>query len=414
MFTFLVQLLDLIVWKNVGLFLIFFTLSWIIFLVKIFRSSRYRSEWSDAPFHKEVSIIIPVVDEDPAIFQRALNAIENAGRFNGIAFEVIVVANGASSEFNAKQADNMLFKVIRLDRASKRKAIYVGVENAHYQYTIILDSDTIVQRDSIYELLKCFNDQDVGGVTSKHMILNRDQNFWRRISDWLEDVRFNEIVKGQSIGGAVACLPGRMFAIRTELLREASEELISQKFLGHECVSGDDRFLTSWLLRHNYQTVYQETAGVWTDAPTTFKGFVLQRLRWSRTSLRETILALPWIFKYPYMAFTTLATVAMRWLFFIVFINAILVWTGLHRQDHFLWHYLPNLLDFTFIFVGSFLGFLASGFLKNIRHLLKYPQDIVFLPLYLMVTTFILTPVEWFGNITLTEKGWMTRSTTSR
>ena len=163
-------------------------------------------------------------------------------------------------------------------------------------------------------LLQAFEDKRVGGATPRHVIdmwfaenISSKRNIWRRIADWLEDIRFEEVLKGQN--GAVGCLPGRLLAIRTKLLHKYIDGLVGQRFLGKPCISGDDRYLTSRLLEDGFKTVYVEDSMVITQAPDTLKGFVQQRLRWSRTSLRETILSLNWIFRYPYLALTTLANV---------------------------------------------------------------------------------------------------------
>jgi hyaluronan synthase len=206
------------------------------------------------------------------------------------------------------------------------------------------------------------------------------------------------------VEGAVSCLPGRMLAIRTPILKKAVPALVCQKFLGAECISGDDRFLTSYILgEYGLKTVYVSESVVYTNAPDTLRGFVLQRLRWSRTSLRETLRSLPWIFKYPYCAFTVLSNVILRWFFFTVIMVGLANWFGLVHDQHYLSLSVYEALLF------SAWGFMISGFFKQLRHLIKYPKDIAYLPFFLLVTTFILTPVEWVGNLTLRESGWMTR-----
>jgi cellulose synthase/poly-beta-1,6-N-acetylglucosamine synthase-like glycosyltransferase len=353
-----------------------------------------------------VSVIIPVVDEKLEVWIKTLGCISQACA--SVEHQILVIANGKHSEQNAIVAKEQGFAVVRIPAASKRLAIEAGVDLVRYPITIILDSDTFATPDSVKKLLLSFYDERVGGATPKHEIFDR-QPVMRRVSAWFEDIRFNEVLRGQSVAGAVSCLPGRMFAIRTHLLKQFAPDLARQEFLGVRCCSGDDRYLTSRILQEGYKTIYQPDSLVYTDAPDTLKGFMMQRLRWSRTSMREAIRSIPWTINHPYMTFTVFANVIMRWFFFVVLVHAVLVWTGFVTRSHFVWQVFPRLHTPLFMLLGVALGFLISGFLKQLRHLIHYPQDILCLPAFLLITTFVLTPVEWFGNLTVTEKGWMTR-----
>lgn len=407
MFTFYIQLLDVLQWHSLGLFFVFFITSWATQGIKVYKSNQYKNKYTKE-FTAGISIIVPVVDEKPEVWDKVLKSLRDATM--GLDNQIIVIGNGTHSEDNIYEAKKLGFVTHRISLPSKRMAIEAGAKLAEKPITIILDSDTIVSKNSIKELIKAFIDEQVGGATSKHIIFNRGP-LMRRISDWLEDLRFNDVVKGQSVDGAVSCLPGRMFAMRTNLLKLAVPSLVSQKFLGAPCNSGDDRFLTSWLLRNKFKTVYVESSVVETDAPSTLKGFMMQRLRWSRTSFRESILSARWVGKHPYTAFTVFMNIFMRWFFFVVAINGVLVWMNVVNQDHYIWHIYPQLNNGWTIFLGVAVGFFISGLLRQLRHLKRYPWDIFYLPAFLLITTFVLTPVEWYGNLTIKENGWMTRRT---
>lgn len=418
MFTSFIQTLDLIHNHELGLFLVFFVLSWGFYITKLLYSRGYSKQYIDListvkPNLEDfdVSVIIPVVGEPLEVWEKVLDNLTLALK-DIPTHRVIVIPNGGNGVKNAEMARNKGFDVISLKQPGKRGAIQAGVNHIYplvdqsrsHKVTFILDSDTIVDSDSLKIMLRDFQLHDnLGGVTPRHLVFNREDTISRRVSDWMEDIRFNEVLPGQSKEGAVSCLPGRALGIQTELLKQATPELVSQKFLGKECISGDDRFLTSWLLEKDYLCIYNPAAIVHTDAPSTLKGFIKQRLRWSRTSLRETIRSIPWGFKYPYMMFTVVGNVALRWLFLVVIINFVLFLLGVTTRIHYL-----ELSTFSLI-TGTIIGFLLSGFLRQLRHLISYPSDFKYLMHFLFITTFILTPVEWFGNFTLKESGWMTR-----
>lgn len=421
MFTFVVQLFDLIYLHQIGLFFAFFVISWAVHLTKLYHSREWgrirRIKTIKEGDHLNVSILIPVVDEPMEVWRKVLFSVKQEMavlkryveevRLATIDIEVIVLPNGSNAVKESALAKDMGFKVVRVSEAGKRNALYEGAKHcksdAIHSITIILDSDTVILDQSSIPLIEVFMNSNVGGATPRHFIDKEDSNIWRKVSSWLEDIRFNEVLAGQDKKSAISCLPGRLLAVRTHLFKECVVSMHKQTFLGAKCISGDDRYLTSWLLERYWKCIYVPESHVCTEAPDTFKGFVKQRLRWSRTSLRETIRSLPWIFRYPYTAFTVLTNVLTRWLFFAVVVNFILFLFGITKQSH----YFD--LSVFMVVVGSVLGFLMSGTLRQIRHLRQNPSDVKYLIPFLLVTTFVLTPIEWFGNLTLRESGWMTR-----
>lgn len=397
MFTFFLQTADLIHYQSIGLFFVFFILTWSLYAFKLLKARKFIPPVK-GNFGGKVHIIIPVVDEDIALWRRVLLNLTEA--LQGLEHTITVVGNGGNGQKEGEIARELGIETKFLSMASKRKAIFYGINN-NSDITIILDSDTIVHKDSIKELLSVFGDKEIGGATPRHIIFNRDGSYIRRICDWLEDIRFNEVLKVQ--GNYISCLPGRMLAIRTPLLMSNIGELMTQKFLGKECISGDDRFLTSRLLEADYKTVYVPTAIVHTNSPDTLSQFIKQRLRWSRTSFRESVLSIGWLGKYPVTFLTVYSNIFFRWFFFVIILFAVFEWFEIIQRSHYI--YLPKWQMILF----TALGFLLSGFVRQLRHILSYPRDIVYLIPFLLVTTFILTPVEWFGNLSVRESNWLTR-----
>lgn len=382
-----------------GLFFFYFILSWASYLTKLVKANQYEPFIAEEA-NIDATLIVPVYLEDHDVFHTTLTRLKNFAKD----YRTIVVVNGIKNG-NYKQALDMGFEVKTLDFPDKRQAIATGAELVKTGVTIILDSDTWIGKDTIEELLRPFVYGNVGGVTPKHEVFNYYENFVSRICNWLEDLRFNVTAKGQSASGSVSCLPGRLYAVRTNLLKELLPEMLGQHILGTRCFTGEDRFITSWLLKNNYLTVYQETSLVWTDCPRTLKSFIMQRLRWSRSSFRESMLSIPWTSRYPWMTFTVFSDIILRWVFFL----SLTLWILGLSQSHFLYEVFPQLGSPLAIFIGVVIGFFVSGFLRQIPHLLRHPGDILYTPVFLLVTTFILTPVEWFGNLTFWKQDWMTR-----
>ena len=402
MFTFLIQFLDLIKGQGVGLFFLFFVVAWGTYGVKLLRRRKYTLPFVFVP-HLTTSIIVPVYYEDSDIWLTTLSYLQKFAQQS----KIIIVSNGKENG-EAEVARGLGFKVLSLPKANKREAVVKAARELKTDITFVLDSDTWLSEGAIAKMLTPFIDPTVGGVTPKQEIFTRHPLF-RRISDWMEDLRFYNTVMQQSVGGAVACLPGRILAIRTKLLQKASPEFLNERFLWTRCVTGDDRFLTSWLLKHGHKTIYQSDVTVRTDSPVTFKKFLQQRLRWSRSSFRESLLSIPWIWRYPYTAFSVFMDIFVRWFFFAVIVNAVLLWTVGRVADHYIWHVLPSQGTTTVVVLGTIIGFLISGLFRQVDHLRRYPEDFKYLPVFLIITTFVLTPLEWYGNLTCFKNSWLTK-----
>ena len=408
MSTLILAFTDPLLWQVLMPFLVYLAAAWCVYLIKLGRSALYRPFPRPVGFsYPSLSVIIPVYNEAPEVWERVLDGIGNACR--ELRHEIIIVPNGKNAEQNAVAAERRGYRVHRLTDASKRKAIALGAGLARNEISVILDSDTLVPEDALHKVLWPFADAGIGGVTPRHVIAQR-QRFWRRISDWLEDNRFNELVRGQSVGRAVSCLPGRLFAMRTAPLKDAAPALAAQRFLGALCISGDDRFLTSWLLSHGYQAVYQSTSVVYTEAPDSFIGFLKQRLRWSRGSFRGTLVSLRWLWRFPYTAFTLLSTIALRWCLFGLLVYGITNGNLATLADR-ATALMPTMADATWLAaLAGFALFLLGALPKRLRHLCTHPYDTWFYPFFLVAAIGILTPLEWYGNITCWKQGWLTRT----
>lgn len=409
MFIAFIQLLDLYFYNSIGLFLLFFVISWVFFGVKIIMSAKYKGILKSVNHNPSISVVIPVVDEPMEVWQRTLAGIK-AG-VGDLKYEVIIVCNGEYSLENYNYAKAQGFKVLKLEMADKRYAVEEGVKHAKNEITILLDSDTMATSYSIQSLVHGFIDPKVGGIVPLQKVYNREKSIVRRMCDWFEDIRFSYTMPGLSYTNSVPCLIGRLFAIRTDLLKKYMPEFRDQYFLGVRCLSGDDRLLTSLLLKDGYKTLLDRESVVYTECPDTLSKFIKQRLRWSRTSFRETLLSLPWIFKKPYVAFVMLGDILLRWLIFAVYFKLILDIFKLIHTPHWLAEIYPQIDFLGFYLLGGLFGMVIGAYLKQLYHLKRYPQDILYVPVFLFFMVFILTPVEWFGNLTIRQASWMTRRT---
>src|SRR3954465_10519975 len=199
-------------------------------------------------------------------------------------------------------------EVIAFDIPGKRPALAAGGAAANTDIVVLVDSDVIWEPDVLAKLKMPFADPAIGGVGTRQNMYPTNgatPTLWERIADIYLDIRYSDEVPATTRWGhAVSCLSGRTAAYRTTLLQSLREPFLNETFLGSPCMSGDDKRYTCLVLQNGYRTWNQLNAHVYSTFNPKFRGFVKQRIRWSRNSFRSDLRALwqGWVWRYPYLA----------------------------------------------------------------------------------------------------------------
>jgi hyaluronan synthase len=398
MIYFIIQLIETLKTGHVFLFEVFSIYVLMVFFIKYYYSKKYTQyTLKDENFKITNSVIIPVYNEDIDIFEQSLNSIKSNNPD-----EIIVV-------IDVKQEGNILFdiaskytdKVYNCDKAGKRSNLIYGVEKSIGDVIISVDSDTIFTENAIKNMMMPFENSKVGGVLTRQHIIYPDRNLISKFCQWMEDVRFTLTMPAQSAWGSIGCLVGRAIAFRKDVFTKNTDHFLTQTFLGFKCESGDDRVLTSYALKMGYDTVLQTSSVVYTDCPSKWNKFIKQQLRWARSSQRETILSLNWIWKRPFTMFVFLTDMITPLFFAVVILNTL--YDYIFSQSYF---NIPLIIGIPMGLVGMNI----SLGLRQYPHLLYNKRDIKYLPLYILFMTFIMTPIRIYGFFTMYHSGWMTRS----
>jgi hyaluronan synthase len=379
-------------------FMVFFAYVWVVWTLKALAARRYRPFTGD-PGPLTVTVLVPVFREPEAVFRRALASVRAEGPR-----ELIAVVDGGDGTVAAIAAD-YCDRVLRVPKAGKRAAIAAGLaaSDATTDVVVVLDSDTVWAPGALAELLRPFADPRVGGVTPRQAIFGVGRNPVRGMADWIEDLRYLLTVPAQSVFGQVGCLAGRTIAYRRTAFAPAVAALVRQTVLGVPQHVGDDRVLTSELLRAGWRTVYQSTARVETDAPSDWRTFWRQQLRWGRSSQRETLLGLRWLWRRP-VAFATFATDIVT-PFALYAVLALGVAHALAPGARGAGAALPVELAL------GYAGMLASIGVRQIPHLRRCPRDTLRLPLFVLQLTFVMVPIRLLAFATMLHQSWSTRGT---
>lgn len=392
MIYFTMQLIETIKTHHVFAFELFVIYVFIVWFSKFIPSRFYKPMITYERLH-QCSVVIPVLNENPRVFRDCLRSI--------VANEIIVVLDlNEVDEDIHKIANAHADKVIHSKRTGKRPNLLIGIREAKNEIIISMDSDTILDKDTIHNILMPFNDKLVGGVTTRQHIINPNRNIICKLCEWMENVRFNISMPAQSVFGSIGCLPGRAIAFRKSILMKHEKHFINQKFFGRLCDSGDDRVITGYCLQDGYKTVYQSSAVCYTDCPKKWKGFVMQQLRWARSSQRETIVSLKWLWRKPFTLWVFLTDIITPILFVsVISYNIYNIITGHHYFNIPLWQTL----------IMGLVGMNISLGIRQFPHLKENINDLKYLPLYVLFMTFVMTPIRIVGLITCYKTNWMTR-----
>lgn len=410
MFIFILQVRHMLGGQGeVYLFAVFSALVWVLWLLKVLLSRRYRP-WTES-YEATTSVVVPVVDEPVDLFRDVLTRIVAQGPD-----EVIVVINGAPNPALEAVCDEFGPQVQRTHTPvpGKRNAVRIGTRVSTGEITVLVDSDTVWTEGTLRELVKPFADPSIGGVTTRQRILRPERSWITRWADWLENTRALYSMPAQSVLGQVGCLPGRTIAFRRRILMQVMDKFMTERFLGVFLEVSDDRTLTNLTLKAGYRTAYQYTSLVYTDAPLKVKKLFKQQLRWARGSQYNTLRMLPWMAGHaPVLAIFFVADIALPFLL----VGTIVGWvyrevshTGANLYQAVLETY-TGLRGWAWVIGLMILSSVLSMAIRQVRHLHERPSDFLRLPVFILTSTLFLMPVRLLGFLRMAHvSGWGTRA----
>ena len=364
---------------------------WGLWLYRFILSRRARPIVSD--FRATTSVIVPSFHEDPEILMSALESWRRQQPD-----EIIVVLDVEDLEAYRRitaLADPTVRPVL-FHHVGKRSALGAGVRLAKNDILVLTDSDTWWQPGLLENVLMPFADPRVGAVGTHQNVYQRDTSIWRRIADWMVNLRYLDYVPAMGRAGAVPCISGRTAVYRREAVLLVLDHLENEFFLGRRCISGDDGRLTWLVLASGYRTVHQPTARAQSMFPSSFRAFIKQRIRWSRNSYRcyLTAIAKGWLWRVPFVTKVTVLQILLTpitmglTLFYLIF----------------------NRLDPTPLGFGAAACWLLLGRgIRGISHLRRHPKDLLILPVMALTVILVALPIKVYAFVTMNRQGWLTR-----
>lgn len=291
-------LLPSIWWAAMGLMLLFYrTILWL----------NYR-EFSPASTYEapQLTIVIPAYNEG-AMVEKTIDSVA-AADYPHERLEIYVVDDGSQDDTweyisrAAKRHPKLVTALRFTENCGKRAALATGFRRARGEVLVTIDSDSIIERDTLLAIAGPFRDPRVGAVAGRVSVYNRWQGLIPRMLHVRFTLSFDFLRATESTYRTVYCCPGALAGYRASVVREILPKWETQTFLGARCTFGEDRALTNYILYSGYDSVYQRSAVVHTIVPTTYHKLTKMLLRWDRSYVREELRLARILWKRPLFA----------------------------------------------------------------------------------------------------------------
>lgn len=351
------------------------------------------------------TVIVPAYNEGRLVYD-TLKSI-SASDYPKEKMEIIAIDDGSNDDtwywINKANVDLGYTLTIykQPKNRGKRHALYKGFTTGSGEIFITIDSDSVVERNTIRNLVSPFVvNENCGGVAGNVKVLNKKQGIIPKMLNVSFVFSFEFIRAAQSSLGFVLCTPGALSAYKREAVLHSLEDWIEQKFMGNFATIGEDRAMTNLILKQGYDVQFQRNANVLTNTPTRFKNLHKMFTRWGRSNVRETLMMNGFVFKNFREKNKTGARFVFlnQWMTLLLALPLVILMFYFFLTHPFM--YLTSALVGTFIFSSIQMLFFTKKY-NFTEALWAYPYSVFY-----MFSLFWIYP---FSILTVKNGGWLTR-----
>lgn len=376
-----------------------------------------------------ISVIIPIYNQE-ALIAKVIAAVFKSTYSN---IEVIAVDDGCS-DGTSEILDQLKPKypkltVIHRVNGGKRRAVSSGFYASRGKYVVLIDSDSIIDRNAIEEFVKTFQSHpEVGAVVGNGKVLNSDTNLLTKCQDAWYDYAFNIHKTTESVFGTVLCCSGCLAAYRREAIADfipfwvdatvqnsddrdltsyalatswAKKELapVRQRLMTSMAKYDDaeDRGLTAQTLTE-WKTVYVPSATVHTEVPEKWKSYIRQQTRWKKGYLRSNFFVSAFFWrKHPLISL----------IFYVELMSTLIAPLILFT----IYIYTPFFLHNYVLPITYLAGQLTIGLIAGLDYKFRNPKSKTwkFKPLMNLFASFVLPWLIFPAIWTFKKNQWLTR-----
>ncbi len=260
-----------------------FTMFWILVYVFYKDKGKYVNNLKDYP---KVTIAVPAYNEESTITHTLASLLSLDYPSNKL--EIIVVDDGSKDntfyevkKFIKEKDKKGLIKIIRHKRnKGKGHALNTALSQAHGEYFVVMDADTVTTKSTLKNLVKEFLSykNNIGAIISHIKVWNVN-NFITKLQRF--EYIYTQFMRNlMSKVNLLYITPGAFTIYKTDVLK---------KIGGFDETTLTEDFEVALRLKYErYSLRYSEKAIVRTKVPQTFRSYVLQRLRWNLGFIENT------------------------------------------------------------------------------------------------------------------------------
>jgi cellulose synthase/poly-beta-1,6-N-acetylglucosamine synthase-like glycosyltransferase len=273
-------------------------------LGSLLRVSDKRTEksYNQDPLHwPSVAIIVPVYNEGNHVLQTA--ASFNELDYPRAKLQVVFVDDQSTDDtYEYLQEACRLYPWMKVNRNPRNMGKRLGIKNAvlvtHTDLIMSVDSDVIVERSALRELVRHMWTSGSDAVGGCVYVSNANTNWLSRMQAVKYWIGYQFLKNVENAFSHIMCLSGCLTLYRRACLVSVDKDVEHRSFLGDEVKYGEDRYLTRKLVEKGFKTRLCFEARCFTKAPTTLSNYLSQQLRWRRSNLIDFITAIPHLMRF--------------------------------------------------------------------------------------------------------------------
>ena len=224
---------------------------------------------------KDVTILIPVYNGKNSI-KETIESIQKQKYCGNIFINIIDdgSTDGTMELLKSMNLDSNI-ELIETKHSGKAKALNEGLKKVNTDYTITIDSDTILHPLAVRNIMnKLVNSNEKTVATAGCLFVkNAKKSFITKLQEWDYTLGIFGVKYIQGNYNSTLVAQGAFSAYKTKTLKEIG---------GWKNCVGEDIVLTWQMLSEGYETNFAKNAIAYTEVPEKLKDLGKQRKRWAR------------------------------------------------------------------------------------------------------------------------------------
>ena len=224
---------------------------------------------------EDVTVLIPVFNAKDSI-KETIESIKKQ-RYCGKIYINIIDDGSTDGTLELLKSMDLgpNIEIIETKHRGKADALNIGLDNVKTDYTITIDSDTVLHPLAIRNIMNKLrnSNEKTAAIAGCLFVKNGKKSFITKLQEWDYTLGIFGVKYIQGNYNSTLVAQGAFSAYKTKILKEIG---------GWQNSVGEDIVLTWQLLSKGYKTNFAKSAIAYTEVPVKFRDLGKQRKRWAR------------------------------------------------------------------------------------------------------------------------------------